>query len=420
MKACLYIGGSGNAWVREMLPGKSPGELPLAGKSWCRHAVDLCSLLNVTEVYVADGFFYEDLRSRIGNGDYWNLKLHLQQCGEYANHVELLKSIPELENSDDDLLLFWGQVLPDIADAERLLEAPRPVVAIPDRLPDGIWLLRGGRLYECAVPLHRMDSPKSYFDLNFRLLNDHGIYTLPCYSAEPGVNIGRNVVMMPHYAITPPVIIQDNCVLGFSVSLRNGVIIGHEVLVDDSSVIDHSIILDGTCIGKHLFIRDKIISGNTVIDADSGTCAEISDHLLVSRSRPRGFGRYAIAEFLLALTTALVLTPLYILARPFKRHLEKLAFFKYMLRVYPKCWGVVFGKTRLVRVGIDNTDYAFRYSDQWLKHQSDHQRDLADVCFFNHRSVRVMFAVVATSLLKRLVTISETPSGSSAKGESRR
>ena len=73
-----------------------------------------------------------------------------------------------------------------------------------------------------------------------------------------------------------------------------------------------------------------------------------------------------------------------------------------------------------MRIGNDNTDYAFRYSDQWLKYQTDHQRDLADVCFYNHRSVRIMFAVVATSLLKRLFAISETPSESDLKKKSRR
>ena len=53
MKACLYIGGRGNEWILEMLPGKSPGELPIAGKSWSRHAIDLCSQLDVSEVYLS-------------------------------------------------------------------------------------------------------------------------------------------------------------------------------------------------------------------------------------------------------------------------------------------------------------------------------------------------------------------------------
>ena len=409
MKACLYIGNPGNEWARKIFPLKSPGELPLAGKSWCRHAIDLCSLLNVAEVYVADHFFHEDLRRQIGNGEYWNLKLHLQQCSECANPAALFEIIPELAPSDDDLLLFWGQVLPDVSDARQLLEDPRPVAEMPERLPAGIWLLRGGKLYECTKPLHRMDSPKNYFDLNFKLLNDHGIYTLPCYSAQPGVNLGRNVVMMPHCDITPPVIIQDNCVLGRSISLRNGVIIGHEVLVDDSSEIDHSIVLDGTCIGKNLFIRNKIVSGDTVIDVDSGAFTGVDDNLLISHSQSQRFGRYAIAEFLAALTLALLLAPLYLLARPFKRRLNFPAFFGFLLRIYPKCWRVVFGKAKLVRMGVDNTDYAFRYSDQWLKYQNDHQKNLGDICFYNHRSVRLMISVIVASLFKRLFIISEEP-----------
>ena len=41
MKACLYIGRQGNEWIEELFPGKSPGEMTIAGKSWCRHAVEL-------------------------------------------------------------------------------------------------------------------------------------------------------------------------------------------------------------------------------------------------------------------------------------------------------------------------------------------------------------------------------------------
>ena len=408
MKACLYIGADGNEWVRQIFPGKSPGELPVAGKSWCRHAIDLCSQLNITDVCIADCFFYEKLRRRLSRGAYWNLELHLQPCVDAPTPPALFAQIPELEKNDDDVLIFWGQVLPDVGSIEELLGDPRPIAEMPDRLPPGIWLMRGGQLYECAAPLHRMDTLKRYFDLNFRLLEDHGIYTLPCYSAQPGVNIGQNVTMMPHCRVEPPVIIQNDCVIERSVSLRNGAIIGREVLIDNSSEIDHSIILDCTCIGKNLFIRNKIVSGNLVIDVESGVFTEVDDTLLVTDSHTMGFDGYRAAEFLVALVLAVTLAPLFLLTRPFKKWLNRLAFFKLMFRAYPKCWLVLCGKAQLVRIDIDSDNYAFRLSDQWLRYMDDHQRDMGDIYFNNHRSVRLMLSTVIVSLFKRMFTISAT------------
>ena len=408
MKACLYIGTDGNEWARELFPDKSPGELPIAGKSWCRHAIDLCSQLGMTDVYVAECFFHENLRDRTGSGAYWNLNLHKQACTACASPEGLFAQIPELNTPDDDLLIFWGQVLPDVDDIGTLLQELRPVTTPPERLPAGIWLMRDGKLYECTRPLHRMDSLKKYFDLNFRLLENPGIYTLPCYSAEPGVNIGQNVMIMPHCSIEPPVIIQNNCAIERSVALRNGVIIGHEVLIDRASAIEHSIIFDYTCIGKNLFIRNKIVSGSVVIDVDSGVFTEVGDSLLVTSSRQTGFNSYRAAEFLVALTIVIMLLPLFLLSRPFKRWLNGLAFFQFLFRVYPKCWLVLFGKARLVRLDSVSDNYAFRRSDQWLRYMSNHQRDMEDIYFNNHRSVQLMISTVVASLFKRLFTISGT------------
>ena len=51
MNACLYVGYQDNEWIWEIFPGKSPAEMPIAGKSWARHAVDLCSLLKVDNIF---------------------------------------------------------------------------------------------------------------------------------------------------------------------------------------------------------------------------------------------------------------------------------------------------------------------------------------------------------------------------------
>ena len=75
MKACFYIGPGINEWFREFFPGKNPGELQIAGKSWCRHMVDQCSSLKITDVYIADCYYQDELLNRLGDGNYWSLQL---------------------------------------------------------------------------------------------------------------------------------------------------------------------------------------------------------------------------------------------------------------------------------------------------------------------------------------------------------
>ena len=46
MNACLYIGHQGNEWIWDILPDRSPCELPVAGKGWiCSARPSLCSVL---------------------------------------------------------------------------------------------------------------------------------------------------------------------------------------------------------------------------------------------------------------------------------------------------------------------------------------------------------------------------------------
>ena len=137
-------------------PYKSPGELPIAGKSWCRHMVDQCSRLGVSDIHIADCYMYEDLTGRMGNGDYWCLKLHYLAIKPCSRPEEFLAQYGKDIPVDDDLLILWGQVLPDIADMAQLFSELREVGAEPEVLPDGIYLLRGGKLYECVCPLLRM------------------------------------------------------------------------------------------------------------------------------------------------------------------------------------------------------------------------------------------------------------------------
>ena len=410
MKAVLYIGPQRDEWSLEFFPRKSPGELQIAGKSWVRHAVDLCSLLGAADVYIADFFFRKELPGRLGDGSFWSLRLHCLAAFPCARPDELLTPFREEIPVSDDLLIFWNPVLPDVPDARLVTEHLREVDPVPPVLPDGIYLLRKGKLYACECPLFRLDTLKHYFDLNFRLLKHPGIYNLPGYATVDGCSIGMDVIIMLNCDLEKPVLISDNVCLERGVRLRNGVIIGQDVLIDEKSELDHSIILNHTYVGKNMSLRNKIVDGNRVIDVESETLVELEDRFLTGSTRDHDGGRYAWTEYLVALGLVVVLLPMYLLTALFRKVLTKLAFCRFVYRIYPKCVLVLRGRARLVRYGQFEHEYAFRYADMWPLHQDEERKAMDDIYFFYHRTVGNIVKVAVLSLLKRFFMV-QPPDG---------
>lgn len=416
MDACLYIGCRNNNWVRELFPGKSPGELTIAGKNWVRYSLDLCSMLDAGNCHIADCFFRDELRNRLGDGAFWLTKIHMLPVSDAATPGELLSRHPDAL-PQDDLLIFWGQVLPDLPDIRQLFDDLQEVSTAPGEvLEDGIYLLRDGRLRRCVCPLLRMDSLQNYFNLNFRMLNDPGIYDLPGYDPENNrVYIGENVVMMPNCRIAPPAVIRANTCLGRSVQMDGDVIIGDSSLIESYSTLKHAIIMDYTCIGRNIAIENKIVSGNRVIDAVTAEYVDLTDKSLVKSAAPRHFDHYSVCEFIFALNIGIVLAPLYLVALVLRKWADKLPFFRFLLRVYPRCWQVIPGEAQLVRIGTSDRAFAFRLADMYLLPADPGQRDMMDIYYLNHKSVRLMLTVIILSFAKRLFVFSLREAGEHKK-----
>ena len=406
MNACLYIGTQDDRWCRRFLPEKAPLELPIAGKRWSRHAVDLCSQLGVSKVAIADCFLTDVEPNRLPDGSYWSLELTYLAVSPCQNLRQLLVQHPEIPRNDG-LLVFWGLVLPDIDDPKALLENLRPVEQEPAVLPNGVWLLRDGTLYECAVPLHRLDSLKHYFDLNFHFLENPGIYTLPGYMAEPGVYIGQNVVIFPNSHITPPVVIHADSRLGRSLTISDGVIIARNAMVDNYTTLKHSIIMDNTYLGSNLLFQNKIVCRGRVIDVPSEAFVDLDMDFLTHSLASKKQDHLWIAEFVIALLLIVILAPIYLVSYPFECWLARLPFFKFLFRVYPRCFLVLIGHAHLVRYGKGDMHYVFRFSDMLLLHRSEERKEIDDLYFYHHRTLRAMLAVVLGSLFKRTIILTE-------------
>ena len=419
MKACLYIGAARNEWARKFFPEKSPGELPVAGKSWANHAVDICSLLEVTDIYVADCFLRDELVSKLGEGALWSLNIRCLRSDPCSVPGELLRQQSGVIEEPGEMLFFWGLVLPDVQEPAEILKDLRAVEEPSGALPDGIYLLRGGRLFECSCPLLRMDSLRSYFDLNFRLLDRPGICNLPGYSTVNGCSIGMNVLIKLDCELERPVILQDNVCLERGAVLHNGVIVGREVLVDEGAELDHALVLNHTYIGRNMLLKDKIVEGSRVIDVNTGALEEFEDEYLVGSTRRDPVNFCRVAGWLTALFIVVAGFPWYLLTLLLPFLSSRLAFFHMLHRVYPKCFRVLWGGGHLVRWGQGDRNYAFRYSDMWMLHQDRHLQELDDIYFYYRRSASLIVKVALLSLFKRLFVLRPPEYRLTGSGEGR-
>ena len=411
MKACIYIGTPCLDWCRKYFPDKPPGELPIAGKEWCAYLLDLCSMLgDIDKLYIVDCYPAERLSSLSKRSGYWSTKLTYLSPAFCPSPTELLQAQPRIPcTPEEGLLLFWGMPLPKLTVPEDLLRDLRPANPAAQNLPAGVYLWQNGKFYECACPLHPLNDIENYFELNFTLLKNPGIYTLPGYTDQKDQGIGRNITILPNCTLEPPLIIQDNCYLGRSLTLTNGVILGRNTLLDDYTTVKHSVILDNTYLGSRMYLEDKIVCGNRVIDVHSGAFVDLQEEFLAMDSRRKLFDRFRVVSIPIAAILIISLLPWFLLGCLFKTWLDKVPFFHLLFRVYPKCWGVLVWKTNLVRVGAKDPDYAFRFLDRYLLPYDEKTLEQGDVYYQQHRTISMMVGVVCRSLLKRLFQLSEPP-----------
>ena len=122
MLAYLYPGNSELLKFREFFPDIGPGEMPLAGKPLCRHLMDLCGILKVSEVFLVDRFLNPELSENLGDGSYWSLRLHYLNTERCATLRELSGVRKKFHRKEEETLIVWGLVFPNIQTAEELFK----------------------------------------------------------------------------------------------------------------------------------------------------------------------------------------------------------------------------------------------------------------------------------------------------------
>jgi len=130
---------------------------------------------------------------------------------------------------------------------------------------------------------------ESWHRANFVVLHDPGFFTLPGYSAEKGVYLGKSVVLEHGTEVKAPVLLSDNTWFARNVRLDGDVIVGKGSFVSEGARLTRTVVGSDTFIGPGLELEDKLVSGRRVIDVKTGTWTDLEEPCLARRIG-EGFG----------------------------------------------------------------------------------------------------------------------------------
>ena len=252
MRAVVFVPSvPDTAWVREALPWLSPAELPLGGRRWIDCAVEWAVVRGYQMVEVVDWFWSEAVAA-----DFTDLAAHpvpvFYQRGEGP--------------------------LPERADDLRRLSTPLS----KDVGSPGVDLVWG-----YALEGLRIGGVRDWHAANMALLEGTGPGGFPCtlpgYSAERGVHVGRNVVTEPGFDAKPPVLLCDDVWCARNVRLDGRCILGRGTFLDEGVRMRSSVVCPGTYLVPGLELENKIAAGGRVFDAETGAWTDIEERGIARR-----------------------------------------------------------------------------------------------------------------------------------------
>ena len=260
----------GPDWLREVLPAIGPSELPLAGRRWIDYAVEWAEQAGYGMVEVLDWRYSEAVAA-----DFADLTAHAIPVFYHPGTGPLPASPAALARQSSPLA---------------------PGAGAGDAEVDVVWGLELAGV--------RIGSVAAWHRANLDLLAGTGFggrrFTLPGYSAEAGVHLGRNVVTERGFEAKPPVLLQDDAWCARNVRLDGCCIVGRGSFVGEGARLERAVVCDGTYVGPGLELVDKIVAGHRVVDAATGVWVDIGERG-VARALGRSFSlpRWLAVDFLL-------------------------------------------------------------------------------------------------------------------------
>ena len=277
-------------WVQEMLPDTSSAELPVAGRRIIDYAMELSQKFGVVLTEVLDFCYSPSLADDFADMTRTGFPVfYMKGEGELPRGLNDIDgySSPLTSNIMDGLVVVWGLALSTHTAKDVTLE-PLTGAECADTKA-GTYKRVGGRWMRIVPQGMIVDGVKAWHELNLMVLNHPESFTIPGYSSEKGVHIGRNVVMEHGTEVKPPVLLQDNTWLARNVHLEGDVIVDSGSYISEGAKLSRTVVCRNTYIGEALDFSGKIVAGRRVIDAETGTWVDLEEPGL-ARNIPVGLG----------------------------------------------------------------------------------------------------------------------------------
>ena len=277
-------------WVQDVLPGTSPAELPVAGKRAIDYAMERAQKFGVIFTEVLDWHFSDKLADEFADMTRTGFPVfYMKGEGAVPKGLRDIEgySSPLTSNVTDGLVVVWGLAI-STHTAEDLTLSP-----VSDEecvnTPAGLYRREGGRWMRITPHGLVVRSVKAWHELNFVVLRNPGDFTLPGYSSERDVHLGRSVVMEYGTDVKPPVLLNDNSWLARNVQLCGDVVVDSGSYISEGAKLRRTVVCRDTFIGAGLDLDGKIVTGRRVIDAKTGTWVDLDEPGLARRI-PHGLG----------------------------------------------------------------------------------------------------------------------------------
>jgi hypothetical protein len=277
-------------WVGDILPGTSPAELPVAGRRVIDYALERAQKFGVMFTEILDWRFSERLANDFADMTRTGFPVfYMKGEGELPRGLNDIDgySSPLTGNITDGLVVVWGVAI-SMHTAEDVSLEPVTEAECAET-PAGIYRREGGRWMRIVPHGLVVRNVKAWHELNLIVLRHPAEFTMPGYSSERDVHIGRNVVMEHGTEVKPPVLLQDNTWFARNVRLEGDVVVDSGSYISEGARLRKTIVCSNTFIGEGLDLDGKIVAGRRVIDAESGTWVDLEEPGLARRI-PTGLG----------------------------------------------------------------------------------------------------------------------------------
>lgn len=265
-------------WLAEVLQGHSLVELPIAARPIVEYGIEVAMRRGFEVCEILDWRYSRQLAQKYAELTTGTLPVFYHNFAGpmLKGLIDLVRlSTPLTQNIEDNISVVWGLSLPTEPEGDGELEPLKPGESADT--PCGVYRRVDGRWMRVRHNEQLIRSPSDWLAANIDALHSPEKWTLPGYSAEKDVHLGRNVVLEHGTDVKPPVLLQDNSWCARNVALDGDVIVGSGSVIGEGARLKRTVVCNDTYIGAGLELVDKIVIGRRIIDAETGVYTDIEE-----------------------------------------------------------------------------------------------------------------------------------------------